>query len=79
MYQSLDKTMFVLKWVSTVFIFLKYMFQFEDYFSHIAQQSSEEIKKYYDEFPLIEKLLGIENSYVPIKLFSLALVMALSN
>jgi predicted Zn-dependent protease len=33
----------------------------------------------YQELPLLEKLLGIENSYVPLKLFSLALVLVLSN
>lgn len=29
LYQSLDVILIVLKWVSTSFIFLKYMFQFE--------------------------------------------------
>lgn len=38
-----------------------------------------EMRKYFDQLPLIEKLLGIENSYVPLKLFSLALVLVLSN
>jgi hypothetical protein len=33
----------------------------------------------YQELPLLEKLLGIENYYVPLKLFSLALVLVLSN
>jgi len=34
---------------------------------------------YYEHLPMIEKLFGIENSHVAVKLFSLALVMSISN
>ena len=30
LYQSLDTTITLIKWTSTVFIFIKYMFQFDD-------------------------------------------------
>ena len=35
--------------------------------------------KYFEKLPLVERLLGMENTFVPIKLFSLALVMSLTN
>jgi hypothetical protein len=35
--------------------------------------------KYYERLPFVEKMLGMENSFVPIKLFSLALVLSLTN
>lgn len=41
--------------------------------------TGEEARKIYENLPLIEKLLGIENSYVGFKLFSLALVIVLTN
>ena len=82
MYQNMSGTLKALKFFSLAFLFLKYMFQFESYAEDIALSMSSgglEARKYYEQLPLIEKLLGIENSYVPLKLFSLALVMVLSN
>ena len=34
---------------------------------------------YFQNLPLVERLLGMENTYVPVKLFSLAIVMSLTN
>ena len=87
LYQRLDVTMIILKWVSTSFIFLKYMFQFESYimtsqaFQNLILPVSPTngLKSFKWMLSILEKLLGIENSNVPVKLFSLALVMALSN
>lgn len=39
----------------------------------------EEAEKYYTSMPVLQILLGIENNYVPFKLFFLAIVMGLSN
>ena len=79
LYKSINGNLVGLKWISLVFIFLKYMFQFEDFAYTIAFKQATEGKSYYEHLPLIEKLLGIENNLVPIKLFSLALVMSISN
>ena len=90
LYESLHLTIKVLKWCSTILIFTKYMFQFKDYVSNVAVsqiylQSSDPVSaqktllKYYERLPFVEKMLGMENSFVPIKLFSLALVMSLTN
>ena len=41
--------------------------------------SADYWKYYYEKLPLFERLLGMENSFVPVKLFSLALVLSLTN
>lgn len=79
LYQNLNVTLYILRFVSLVFLFLKYMFQFESYAENFQIQTNTQWREYFEQLPLIEKLLGIENSYVPIKLFSLALVLVLSN
>ena len=91
LYQRLETTITLIKWVSTIFIFIKYMFQFDDFIhrsdemkvfmANLQSNSSfgNQLEEYFDKLPLVERLLGMENTFVPIKLFSLALVMSLTN
>ena len=61
MYENLNVTLSIIKWSTLLIIFLKYMFQFKD-FAQRAVASSEEMKKYEDSLPVIEKIMGIDNS-----------------
>ena len=76
MYKSLDKTLVFLKYISLVFVFLKYMLQFNQYELLIT---NEKIQDYYNQTSAVQQLVGIEETYVPLKLLSLALVMVLSS
>lgn len=84
LYTKLDKTLLILKWTSTLFIFMKYVFQFTSFFTPKAIETlvatnQQDLITLYNNLPFFERLLGMDNSYVPVKLFSLALVMSLSS
>jgi hypothetical protein len=44
-----------------------------------SKSFGNQLEEYFDKLSLVERLLGMENTFVPIKLFSLALVMSLTN
>jgi hypothetical protein len=63
------------------------MFQFTEYFNPLTievitdsnpEGAKKDLLSIYENLPLVERLLGLENSYVTIKFFSLAVVMSLS-
>jgi len=72
MYKSMPFALGFLKIVAFLILFLKYMFQFEKY-------AEQKYQLAYKDLSLIQKLLGIENTDVPIKLFALAMVLVITN
>lgn len=72
MYRHLQTTLHFLKYYSAFLLIAKYAFQFDVFVG-------DNLRKNYENLPLVYKLLGIENSTVALKLSCLALILVLSN